>query len=407
MANGTTEKKSKRERFLNALKAIKKPINLAYSPFDLLYKSGRGLFIPTFLLAGVMQLFPEGVSQPAEEALEDTPDTSILAQNFNLKSIRIYNPKNLMTVFHVGGRAIPAAWNDKYAPSTAEKVSATIILPITVPVNAWSTFSSFLTSYGNDDRSEKHLEAFAIAAGDICYIFPPEKKFNIQDFIASIGHINRIWELDLKTKSDPKTLSKALQTFVLAHEMQHCEQPLTLNNIFNMGESDADLKALSVISQAGYDPDVVNEAMKIVRATRIIGSQEDSSHNTGLTHKTGYTNVVNAHINSAISGIVIAFVNNIRDDLENSGHFPEDMDQQEKNYHIAKRILNRGIFLTHPEARDFIQEYVSAFDYLNSLTKNKLFTQPDFFMKLDLEKFMQPTSYPTTPKPEHVPYQAI
>lgn len=334
---------------------------------------GRHPVLTAFALAAGMQLAPGLASEPASDYLNDNNYPESLAAHFNEQNIRVYDRYNPLASLHAMGRPFPAIWQNSENKTVTDKILAGAVSPVFAIIIGAQEVISYIPPYSG-------LDAYAIPYGKTCYIRPPIET-DLKQFLAKMSGIGKIDDADkIKIKNDPEQVVDALRTYIMAHEMRHCEQPRSWD-ADNIKESDSDLKAFDVLKDSGYNPAVIEETSKIVTAVRMIASLDsDKAHDTGLNVEKKDISLINAYLTDGAYQII----GGVTDDIIKNAVFPDEMKGHEKTYHAIRAMSRTGLLNGNRSAQSYTESYAKAFEYLNELSGGILIASPDYYQELDL-----------------------
>lgn len=356
----------------------------------------RNPFLSVTLLSMAIQFTPKLASSSVEDYLQNNGYPEALSTEFNMTNKRIYGRYNPLSSLHYIGRPygmLGEVWRDEDGSVWSKSVE-TVSSPVFSFFSKLAAISEYIPPY-------RGTNAFAVPSEDrTCFIKPPAKNLQLDDYLRELsGGVDEIDEAGhYHIESDLQELMHALRTFVLAHEIRHCEQPHDFKEA-SIKESDADIVATRILEQSGYSDAVVNEALKLTAAARIVSSfnENNDSHNTGQSWIHGDVSPVTAYVRDAFRKSASDLVIDLADMLD----FPDDIEEDELKYHTAKALLESHV-LTQNDAlniSDFIAEYVGAYEYLNGVASGLLITRPDYYKQIDPNIFIDfNTTYSQTGK---------
>ena len=339
-----------------------------------------------FVLSAAMQLGPEISSEPAADYLRDNNYPASLTERFNTESIRVYGRLNPLSALHMMGRPY-AIMAESMSGDWGDNAMEVARLPFRLFSTTLHAIVHYIPPYDS-------IDAYAVTLSDPCFIRPPSAKVDLATALADLGHSEAIRDVEnLVLETDQAQLEDAFRTITMAHEMQHCEQGWTLYDTL-LRESDADLMAMQVFWDSGYSPEVKQEAYKLYVAARLLGGRDDyESHDTGV-------NVMNGD-SLALSSFKRVRAQRMLTELADLGvqynYFPEDMDDDEKDFHMIMGLMASPILDSfEPEMREYAAAYVRAYLYLNKVTGGAMLGKPEYFTKIS-------TSFATTEGPSKGP----
>lgn len=320
-----------------------------------------------------MQLAPDMASDSADDYLKDNNYPESLSEQFNTQNIRIYERYSPLSSLHAIGRPLAEIGDDD--KTGGEKVLAVLTAPIAMFLHTVHEVANYLPPYTAAD-------AFALPIGKTCYMRPPSKEVDLADVLGRLSNISKIIDLDhFELDADQAQVEDAFRTLIMAHEMEHCEQPRSWN-ADNIKESDSDLMALRLLKSSGYDAAVVEEARKLFMAARITSSLgSEAVHDTGLSILRGSVSPISAHLTSAVYDVV----GEIARDIVDVSEFPSGMKSAEKTYHSVRALVQSGLLDdANPEAKEYAVLYLSAYQYLNKVSGGVLVEHDNYHDHLDL-----------------------
>ena len=325
----------------------------------------------TFMfMAAAMQEMPELSSSPADEYLRANNYPDSVAQNYDTSKMRVYQRNNPLYALHQAGRPL-AGFSDN-PQSTSKKLVQLPFVMLGIGVKASAELF----------RSDVSINAFADPDnGEECFIRPPKEEFNLADAVLHSSGIFGMTSLDeVVTDAPADEVTLAFRTVIMAHEMRHCEQPR--HEYVAIKESDADLKAIEVLRQSGYDEAVVKETYQLMAASRVVGALvSDMSHDTSTSifnGQAGFYDVVR-------TGTAHRGVGLLAGDVVANHRFPQDMPYAERRYHAVEALLHDGALRPFgPDAVAYAELYLKAYQRLNKFAGDTLITDAEYAPKIDL-----------------------
>lgn len=340
-------------------------------------KFGRAILMTaapplTFMfMAAAMQEMPGLCSSPADDYLRANNYPDSVAQNYDISRMHVYQRNNPLYALHQAGRPF-ASFSDNPQP-TGRKLVQLPFAMLGVGVKAGVELF----------RSDVSDNAFADPNNsETCFIRPPKEDF---DLAAAVAHSSAIFEIasmdNFVTDAPQEEIRQALRTVIMAHEMRHCEQPR--HEYVAIKESDADLKAIEVLRQSGYDEAVVKETYQLMVASRVLSTLvSDMSHDTSTSifnGQAGFYDVVRTGTAHRGVGLLVG-------DVVANHRFPQDMPYAERRYHAVEALLYDGALRPFgPDAVAYAELYLKAYQRINKFADNTLITDADYAPKIDLE----------------------
>jgi len=331
--------------------------------------------LSTLFLSAAIQLTPQIASQPSEDFLRDNDFPEALSESFNTEAIRVYGRWNPLSTLHFVGRPVGVLVNN-YPDEWGDAALETALAPVQMVFAAIMGVLQYVPPYTGAD-------AYAVPnKAGTCYIRPPSKKVDLKYLLSRFSDMKQIRNQEaLAVNADVEKIANAFRTMTMAHEMRHCEQPRNVP-VENMTESDADLAALRVLLDSGYEKGVVEEAYKLRLAARLIGGRNDAeSHDTGMNIMLGHT--------VALSSFKILAAQRTLTYLVEAGvkanKFPDDMSKDEKHLQMIMRLSRSDVLNQFgSEVDKYASAYIQAYLYLNRVANDSLIEYPGYFSELNI-----------------------
>lgn len=328
-----------------------------------------------FVLSASIQLTPQIASDPSEEYLHDSEYPQALSEHFNTDNIRVYDRWSPLSSLHTVGRPVGKLVNN-YPDDWGDAALETVFAPLEMLLLSLYSLGGYVLS--------SDVDAYAVPDHDgTCFVRPPAKNVDLKDALSSLAQMSRIEEADTLTlEGDEGQIEDVFRTIIMAHEMQHCEQP-AYALVEHMRESDADIVALQLLSQAGYTNEVIEEASKLYLAARLLGGLGGSeNHDTGMNIISGHTVTLPSYKIRAAQRIL----NDLTEMGVSTNDFPDDMSDDEKYLHMIMRLNHSGVLNEfEPEVSEYARIYTQAYFYMNKVTNEALLDEPDYFSVLNID----------------------
>ena len=339
----------------------------------------RHPILSAFALSAVaIQFTPKLVSDASEDYLQGNNYPATLAEKFETSNIRVYGRHNPLSSLHAIGHPLRKTWESDY--SLTERLSSTALSLRAMLKIAKKEGFNYIPPYSK-------ITVFALPSKKICFIKPPNGTVKLARALSSLGRSEKLKGVkEFNLENDLTEIQDIIKTFIIAHEMRHCEQPIYVAKD-NLNETDADLYAFEVIGSAGYSDSALQEAVKLIAAARIVSS----IHTDNLLHSTGF-GIITGKASPLLSSLGLEYrsVAKIVSHLVEKVDFPKEIkEDDEKRYHSAKALLNSDILSKNGYKNEhfFLTQYTKAYEYLNEVSNGALNVKPDFYQEIETALF--------------------
>lgn len=328
----------------------------------------RHKIMTLFAASAAIQMAPDLAREDLDDYLKENGYNPAILEAYQDENIHVYGRYNPLSSLHYIGSPLTSAFQTDEDENWLDIINGLAVSPFKMAF----TTAKEAVHYASIPWSDG-VNAFMSRVGDNVHIRPPG-DFEVAGFIKAIsnGLENMATDKDLATENDPQALARVLRDFVMAHELAHTHHDVADRYVWpnsSSRETYADEVAASMISRITENKSLADEAIRIVKAARTIGSLGDeTSHDTDI-HLFGKQS---DRLNAFSTLAAISHVSEVTSYLSEVLTLPENIGDQETKYHIIKALADGGYLMPHPLAHQYAQAFTESFEYLNDLSNGSL-----------------------------------
>lgn len=336
----------------------------------------RNIFLVSAALSVGTQYAPNLVSDNFDAYMASKGYADNFSQNYSTGEIRVYDRFNPLYPFHLAGREVAINWHEEMKLTHLAAIPLAIETPFIYTGALWKGFSDMLPPVDA-------LDAYSMTTNDklserVNFIRPPG-EFSLDSFLGDFAGVDG---QKLTFRNDQQDLRDVLFAFVMLHEARHGDQDKRAYITSN--EADADLYAFKVLASRGVDPQLLDEAVAIVRNTRALNATMggDQAHVSTFTLERGGERIFDGYEDAADFKRLHDVL--AEADVRNDRVFPHEMPLGNRYLYLTMAMQRDGLLDEDAGMKKAAEAFVGAIRYFDDKSDKKIIDDKFDLNKVDL-----------------------